>query len=161
MHTVNIGIGTNIEPRRERMRKAISALEEFGEVEKQSSIYETPPFGFTDQSNFLNAVVLLRTGLELTQLHTSLKQLERKLGRVDRLRWHEREIDFDILFFDDVITASKELTVPHSELQNRAFVLIPLAEIAPDVFHPVLKKDIAELLKELDYEKDSIHPIEA
>jgi len=160
MHSTYIGIGTNIEPRFERMHDAIIALKEFGEIEKKSSIYETAPFGFTDQSNFLNAVVLLRTELELTQLHNSLKQLEKELGRVDRQRWHEREIDFDILFFDNVIITTEKLIVPHQELQNRAFVLIPLAEIASDLFHPVFKKNIAELLGELQYDNKSIHLIE-
>jgi 2-amino-4-hydroxy-6-hydroxymethyldihydropteridine diphosphokinase len=144
IHNAFIGIGTNIEPRIARMKDAIRALRDFGDVEKQSRVYETAPFGYTEQGDFLNAAVLLRTELELSQLHSILKQLEKKLGRVDRLRWHEREIDFDILFFDNVTISSQELTVPHSELSKRAFVLIPLAEIAPDFLHPVLKKNMNE-----------------
>ena len=79
------------------------------------------------------------------------------MGRTERPRWHEREIDFDILFYDDVILDSKILTVPHPELHNRAFVLVPLNEIAPDLLHPVLQKNIAALLQKLSFEKESIH----
>src|SRR5438309_643671 len=115
MHNAYIGIGTNIEPRLERMQQAILSLESLGKIEKQSSIYQTAPFGFTEQGNFLNAVVLLRTELSLDELHSELQHLEKDLGRTKRLRWHEREIDFDILFYDSVILNSETLTVPHSE----------------------------------------------
>ncbi len=156
MHNVYIGIGTNIEPRSERILKAIESLTQFGIIEKRSLIYETAPFGYTDQPNFLNAAILLRTNSELVELHEGLKLLEKKLERIERQRWHEREIDFDILFYDAVTLISKTLTVPHPQLQNRAFVLVPLNEIASDLFHPVFKKNIASLLQELSYEKSSI-----
>jgi 2-amino-4-hydroxy-6-hydroxymethyldihydropteridine diphosphokinase len=159
MHKAYIGIGTNIEPRLERMLEALGALEEFGSIEKQSSVYETAPFGFTEQSNFLNAVVILQTPFELPQLHDALQRMEKELGRVERQRWHEREIDYDILFFDNVIMNSEKLTVPHPELQKRSFVLVPLAEIAPDLLHPVLKMGISELLNDLEYESESIHSL--
>lgn len=161
MHNVYIGIGTNIEPRMKRMREAISALGELGTLKNQSSIYETAPYGFTEQPNFLNAVVLLRTNFELSELHHALRQLEKELGRKNRARWHEREIDFDILFYDSVIFASDTLTIPHPELQKRAFVLAPLAEIAPDQLHPVLQKNIGALLRELTYDKNTIRLIES
>src|SRR5213594_1325163 len=123
MHDVYIGIGTNIEPRSERIEEAMASLEQFGNITKRSSIYETAPYGYAEQADFLNAAVLLRTDLELPELHTQLRLLEKQLGRTERLRWHEREIDFDILFYDDIITHSKTLTVPHPELQFRSFVL--------------------------------------
>ena len=131
------------------MREAIESLERFGIIKKKSLIYETAPFGYTEQADFLNAVVLIETESELAELHDALRQLEKQLGRAERPRWHEREIDFDILFFDDVIMDSKHLVVPHPELQNRAFVLVPLNEIAPDFIHPVFKKNIASLLHKL------------
>ena len=149
MHKAYIAIGTNIEPRSERMSQAIESLERFGIINAKSSIYETAPFGFTQQADFLNAVVLLETESELAELHDALRQLEKQLGRTERPRRHEREIDFDILFFDDVVIDSKYLTVPHPELQNRAFVLLPLNEIAPDFIHPVFNKNIASLLQKL------------
>jgi 2-amino-4-hydroxy-6-hydroxymethyldihydropteridine diphosphokinase len=157
MHKVYIAIGSNIEPRKERMLRAFQSLQELGIIEEQSSIYETAPYGFTEQLFFLNAVVSLRTELELPALHEALQNMEKNLGRTERPRWHEREIDFDILFYDDVITDSKLLTVPHPELQKRAFVLMPLNEIAPDFIHPVLKKNIALFLKELSYDREGIH----
>jgi len=157
MHRVFIGIGANIEPRKERMLQAFQSLQEFGFIEKQSSIYETTPYGFTEQSDFLNAVVLLRTELGLTPLHNALQIMEKKLGRTERPKWHEREIDFDILFYDDVIIHTQSLIVPHPELQNRAFVLVPMNEITPDFIHPVFKKNIATILEQLSYDKDSIH----
>src|SRR5436309_8937369 len=142
------------------MKNAIHALLGLGNIEKQSLIYETAPYGFTEQPSFLNAVVLLDTKLELTDLHKALKNLEKKLGRTRREKWHEREIDFDILFFDDVIIRSEELTVPHSEIEKRSFVLVPLAEIGPEFTHPVLKKTIAGLLGDLEYTARSIYPYE-
>jgi 7,8-dihydro-6-hydroxymethylpterin-pyrophosphokinase len=83
--------------------------------------------------------------------------MEKKLGRTERPKWHEREIDFDILFYDDVIIHTQSLIVPHPELQNRAFVLVPMNEITPDFIHPVFKKNIATILEQLSYDKDSIH----
>lgn len=156
MHNAYIGIGTNIEPRTERIKKAFKSLEQFGTLEKKSSIYETAPYGFTKQADFLNAAVKLRTELKVEQLHEALRLSEKALGRTERLRWHEREIDFDILFYDDVVMNSENLTIPHPELPYRAFVLVPMNEIAPDLIHPVIKKNIASLLQELEYDKESI-----
>src|SRR3954466_76220 len=103
MHNAYLGIGTNIEPRLERMNQAIHAIGSLEKIVKQSSFYETAPFGFTEQGNFLNAVVHVQTELTLNELHRELQSLEKELGRTKRQRWHEREIDFDILLFDSVI----------------------------------------------------------
>ncbi len=161
MHRVYIAIGTNIEPRMARIQDAFTALSHFGLIEKTSSIYETAPYGFTEQADFLNAVILILTELELESLHNALKILESELGRTERQRWHEREIDFDILFYDDVVMDSVSLTVPHKELQNRSFVLVPMNEIASDFIHPVLKKNIGSLLEQLYYDKNSIHLVKS
>ncbi len=161
MHRVYIAIGTNIEPRLKRIQEAFNTLSQFCVIEKKSSIYETAPYGYAEQADFLNTVILVQTELELEPLHRSLKILESELGRSERERWHEREIDFDILFYDDVVMDSPSLTVPHKELQNRSFVLVPMNEIAADFIHPVLKKNIASLLEQFHYDKNSIHLVNA
>ncbi|MEI8133998.1 MAG: 2-amino-4-hydroxy-6-hydroxymethyldihydropteridine diphosphokinase [bacterium] len=155
-----IGIGTNIEPRLERMHEAIASLGGIGVVLKKSSIYESKPFGFEDQPNFLNAVVLLDTELAPEQLFEALKNLEQSQGRSVREKWHEREIDFDVLFYDDAIHESESLTIPHIGIAHRSFVLLPMVEIAPIHLHPIVRKEARLLLEELDYDKDSIWMIE-
>ena len=140
-----VGIGTNIEPRRNRMDAAIKALNELGKLLRVSSIYESEPYGVEEQPRFLNAVAAITTDLTARQLYTALKDLEISLGRQSRQRWHEREIDFDILFFGNTTVDEKDLIIPHADLIHRSFVLIPLAEIAPNIVHPVLRKTVKEL----------------
>jgi 2-amino-4-hydroxy-6-hydroxymethyldihydropteridine diphosphokinase len=110
-----------------------------------SSIYETLPFGYKNQENFFNAAVKIKTSYQLIELLDSLKSIEKKLGRGKSPKWGPREIDLDILFYNDLIFANDRITVPHKEITNRDFVLIPLCEIAPDYFHPVLKQKICDI----------------
>lgn len=152
-----IGLGTNIEPRAKRMQEATKALETLGNRKALSSIYETAPVGYKGQPDFLNAVMAIETELTVEALHAKLKALEAELGRQHRERWHEREIDLDLLFFDDVIFETPSLTVPHPQLQHRAFVLIPLAEIAPSLVHPILQRAITDLLSDLKADESSVH----
>lgn len=140
-----VGIGSNIEPRMERIDQAIASLEGVGKILSVSSIYETKPYGYSDQPAFLNAVAALVTDRTPIQLRTLLKEIEQRLGRRSRERWHEREIDLDILFLGDVVMNSEELILPHADLVNRSFVVLPLAEIALNIVHPVLGKTVEEL----------------
>lgn len=157
MHIAYIGIGTNIEPRLLRIEQAIDSLKTLGEIISASSIYETAPFGFTEQSDFLNAVVSLEVEAEAVDLHQKLKDLETTLGRNKRERWHEREIDFDLLIFDQEVINSENLTIPHPGIPTRAFVLVPLAEIAPTLLHPSFHWTIESLLSDLGGDTASVH----
>ncbi len=148
--SVFIGLGSNLEPRLEYLKAAMKGLREMGEIVRVSSIYETDPVGDTPQSDYLNAVVELQTEIDPLELFHILKKLERTVGRKERPRWHEREIDLDLLFYGDLVLDSLTLTIPHAELHRRAFVLVPMSEIAPNFMHPVLKKSVSELLLGVD-----------
>ncbi len=112
---------------------------------KCSSVYETKPFGYKEQDNFYNAAIEIKTSHELIELLDKLKYIEIKLGRKTGERWGPREIDLDILFFNDLVFSNERITVPHKEILNRDFVLVPLCEIAPDYYHPVLNQKICDI----------------
>ena len=119
-------------------------------VKKKSSVYETPPWGFVEQDVFLNQVIKAETYLEPEPLLRHLKRLETALGRVPNFQNGPRLIDIDILFFDDAVIDTPPLVVPHPRLHERAFVLVPLAEIEPDFVHPTIQKPIRNLRDEVD-----------
>lgn len=131
MPLARIGIGANLDEPIQSVRTAIKALERYGKVVGASSLYRTKPWGVTDQPDFINAAVLLETSRTPRELLRELKELEKQLGRVPGARWGPRIIDLDILAYDDVTIDEPELTLPHAQLRNRAFVLVPLAEIDP------------------------------
>lgn len=145
LHSVYLGLGANLGDRRATLCAARKQLAPSVEIVRCSSLYETPPWGVTDQPPFLNAVCYGRTALNPHNLLVFLKELERDLGRTATKRWGPRVIDLDILFFDDLILSTPSLTIPHSLLHERAFVLVPLHEIAPDLHHPVLGVSISAL----------------
>ncbi len=120
---------------------------------KCSHLYETPPWGYVDQPAFLNQVILAQTYLSAMDVLAYLKNIEQKLGRKPNFRYGPRLIDLDILFFNNEIIQMESLTIPHPELINRAFVLIPLCEIAPDYVHPVDQRTMCELARQFDNEK--------
>ena len=150
MATAYLGLGSNKGGRINFIQNAVIEIEKIfsTSVVKASSVYETEPWGFSDQDDYLNCAVEINTKLIAEVLLKELKNIEIKLGRQDNKKWSEREIDIDLLFFEYQIIRSVNMNVPHPQLEHRKFVLIPLNEIAPDLNHPVLNKNISELLKE-------------
>jgi 2-amino-4-hydroxy-6-hydroxymethyldihydropteridine diphosphokinase len=149
-HVVYIALGTNLGNRLANLREAIESMPPEVIVLAESNVYETPPWGYVDQPAFLNMVVKAETELEPEPLLEYLKQIEVELGREQNFRWGPRLIDLDILFYDDLVLDSPPLVVPHPRLQERAFVLVPLAEVAPEMLHPNLKRRISDLLSDVE-----------
>ena len=147
------GLGSNLGNRLLNLRNAVEKLETLFVLEKCSDVFETEPWGGVEQPNYLNACVMMKnvnkrtkTPLEILRF---IKKTELELGRVPSVRWGERKIDIDIILIDNIIFESDELTIPHANLHNRLFVLEPLEQISGDWIHPVLKKSVREMRKEI------------
>ena len=146
-HLIYLSLGSNIGDRFRLLQQAISKLNEAGiTVKRKSSYWETEPVGYANQPWFLNLVVEAVTDLKPIQLLKTLKQIEASLGRTPAIRNGPREIDIDILLYDEVVLESSVLTIPHPRFHERRFVLEPLAELAPQLRHPILGKSISQLL---------------
>jgi 2-amino-4-hydroxy-6-hydroxymethyldihydropteridine diphosphokinase len=146
---VFLSLGSNEGDRQGNLDKTILRIgKEAGTIVKVSSVYRTAAWGKTDQPDFLNQAIQLETSLSPEELLEKILAIEHSLGRVRTEKWAMRTIDIDILLFGQMTMTSPHLSLPHPELANRRFVLVPLNDIAPDYLHPVLKKTIRELLAE-------------
>ncbi|MDA8082645.1 MAG: 2-amino-4-hydroxy-6-hydroxymethyldihydropteridine diphosphokinase [Nitrospiraceae bacterium] len=151
MAVVYIGIGSNLGDREGNCTRAVARLEQKGlRVRKRSSVIGTKAWGKTDQPDFINLVVEANTSLGPCELLKVLLEIEEGMGRERTTKWGPRIIDLDILLYDDLCLETENLTVPHPLMQERDFVLRPMAEIAPAKIHPMLRKTMAELLEELE-----------
>jgi len=150
-HHAYIGFGSNLGDRLNNCRNAIEALAALPSCSllKTSSFYETSPVGLVEQPAFINGVVLLETGEDAHWLLRQILNIEKTFGRIRTLKWGPRSIDLDLLFFDDQVINTPELSVPHPFLHERRFVLQPLNEVAPNFYHPCLEKSVADLLHNL------------
>ena len=147
--TVYLGLGSNLGNRQDNLDRALDLLSQRLRIGKVSSVYDTEPVGNIEQPRFLNLVCQVYTTLTPKELLILVKGIESKLGRVSSKPNAPRTIDIDILFYGDQVMETPELVIPHPRLVERAFVLVPLAEIAPGLVHPVSGKAITELLEEV------------
>ncbi len=143
-------LGSNLDDRVKNIEVALYELKNSGIIiSKKSSLYNTIPWGYTEQPEFLNQAIECLTSLNPIDLLRTVKKIEKKMGRKDTIRYGPRIIDIDIIFYNNIIFKSEELIIPHPLMHKRNFVLKPLCEIAPNFIHPELKLSIKELLDNL------------
>lgn len=152
MANVYLGLGSNLGDREENLEKAIDALDDFDEINvtNRSRVFETEPYGKTDQPEFMNMCVEIETRMSPLSLLETVLGIEHSLGRVREEVWGPRIIDIDILLYEDLELELDDLSIPHKEMHKRSFVLEPLAEIAPHMKHPTLDKTVLELKEDLE-----------
>ncbi len=150
MTTVYLGLGSNLGDRAANLSETLRRLAGKLSVQEISSLYETEPWGMLDQPKFLNAVCSAETNLSPHELLQFTQSTEQGMGRVHTERWGPRNIDIDILFYNNIVLDTLALTLPHPRITERAFVLVPLAEIAPDVIHPRVGLSVRVLLQRRD-----------
>ena len=149
-HLVYLALGSNLGNRAANLREAVSSLSPQMEVKAKSKVYETPPWGYTEQEKFFNQVLKVETYLQPELLLKHLKRLEIALGRKASFQNGPRLIDIDLLFYDDLVLNTAALTIPHPHVHERGFVLLPMLDIAPDYVHPVKQRSVRELLAGCD-----------
>ncbi|MCB9007185.1 MAG: 2-amino-4-hydroxy-6-hydroxymethyldihydropteridine diphosphokinase [Ardenticatenaceae bacterium] len=145
MQAIYLGLGTNLGDRAANLQAAVIGLAKELVITAVSPLYQTAPWGVTDQPDFINMCLAAETALSPIELLTFIKDLEVEIGRLPSKRWGPRLIDIDLLFYANQILETENLKIPHPELAERAFVLCPLADIAPNFVHPVLRQTIAAL----------------
>ena len=150
-HTAYIAIGSNMDSPEANCREAADLIDDHPaiSVSSRSSLYETEPFGNTEQDWFVNSVIEVTTHLSPELFFKACLAIEKVMGRVRDEKWGPRVIDLDILFYDDFVFKERNLEIPHPGIAERSFVLVPMNEIAPDHVHPKLKKTIEALLEQL------------
>jgi 2-amino-4-hydroxy-6-hydroxymethyldihydropteridine diphosphokinase len=149
MNTIYLLLGSNIGDSRHHLDTAISFIRSrVGTLVQQSSIYKTEPWGNKEQQDFLNQVLEVHTLLEPEEVLHQLLMIEQEMGRERMEKWGPRVIDIDILFYENRVIHSQRLTIPHPLLHERRFTLLPLAELAPNLIHPVILKSVKQLLDE-------------
>lgn len=145
---VFLGLGSNLGNREENLLKAQKLInKKVGKVHSKSSIYETAAWGITEQNAFLNQVLEIETVFSPNAVLHLLLKIEKNMGRIREIKWGERSIDIDVLYYNNEIISTENLVVPHPFIQERKFVLVPLCEIAPVFIHPKLKQSNLELLE--------------
>ncbi|MCP5061112.1 MAG: 2-amino-4-hydroxy-6-hydroxymethyldihydropteridine diphosphokinase [Ignavibacteriae bacterium] len=151
LNKVYLGLGSNVGDRKENFRKVISSFNKNKSIShlRIASIYETKPYGGIEQENFLNTVVYFETCFAPEEIFELTKNLENEIGRIKRKNWGPREIDIDILLFNDLVYKDEKLSIPHKDLLNRDFVLIPLLELNENLIYPKEKKEIKQFLYKL------------
>lgn len=148
---IYILLGSNLGDRMQVLHDTKKLIQDrVGEIIDASAIYETEPWGVSDQPSFYNQVVKLNTPLDPHALLLKLQEIESSIGKIKLGKWRERLIDIDILYYDQCIVDEEKLHIPHPEIQNRRFTLFPLCEIAPDFINPVLQKTQKEMLLQCD-----------
>jgi 2-amino-4-hydroxy-6-hydroxymethyldihydropteridine diphosphokinase len=149
MATVYLALGSNQGQSIENIKKAIKLLDTSVSITQSAPFYRSHAIGYTDQPDFINTAILGNTNLEPLPLLKFLKQTEQMVGRIERFRWGPREIDIDIIFYDDLVLKSDELTIPHPEFKSRDFVLQPICDINPNFKDPLSKHSIQDILDKL------------
>ena len=147
MNEVWLLLGSNLGDRIRNLQESVELInEKAGAVLQLSSVYETKAWGLKDQPDFLNMVIRIETSLLPEKLLTQIQEIENEIGRIKNVKWGPREIDIDILYFEDLVFNSEELKIPHPGIPNRRFTLVPLLELSPKLIHPKLNLNTDEML---------------
>lgn len=154
-HTAFIALGSNIDDKREYLEEGVKALAETEgcQLTAVSDFIQTVPYGFTEQDEFLNGCLELKTLLTPEELLSNIHEIETKANRIRTVHWGPRTLDLDIIFYDDLVLDKQDLQIPHVDMHRRDFVLLPLSQIAPFKRHPVLNKTVTELTADLKRQK--------